>query len=524
MEAMIFTLPCLYLTIQGTALVLTVLLLKNPTGGIATRINLHGNSWRFTSVLTSCGWLSIALGSALFLTYVGVGLYGFYSQDFLPGEWASIPIVLVIGAFLTFLGREELQLAELVDNGQWQNHAVVTRVRSILLLITGFVHLVILTALLFAYLSFLLSDFLVPIAFLLAIMIVCLPFGMAFLNAATVRTRQGHLLWCLTIALDQDISLSDEVEKFAGLLSGRARLEVLELVRSLRKGLDLSDALDQTDLLPKHAVVAARVGENTRDLAYAMRQSALHHTAGLSTATTGFSLSLFSIYYGAIIVAVECLVAFQMYFIVPKFKKIFYDFGTEVPPVTQSLIATSDFVISQFYIAVPIMAVPVIWILFTMVGYRQGWSNLQLNWLTRWFTRLDAPWVLRHVSLAVRSDCPVGEALGPVTLYHHRRHVRDLVERVWNGVRNGDDCWQLMGDEGILTNNEQALVIASERVGNLRWSLSTLADRIERAHEDLGHRCFALLRPVAVLLIGLGVAWVCIALFLPLIQLIGGNT
>ena len=45
------------------------------------------------------------------------------------------------------------------------------------------------------------------------------------------------------------------------------------------------------------------------------------------------------------------IVGFIMYYIIPKFKKIFEDFGTKLPAMTEWLIFMSDMVVKYFYLA-----------------------------------------------------------------------------------------------------------------------------------------------------------------------------
>jgi len=149
---------------------------------------------------------------------------------------------------------------------------------------------------------------------------------------------------------------------------------------------------------------------------------------------------------------------------------------------------------------------------------------MHLRWLTRWYVRFDTPWILRHLHHTVACGKPVGEAFGAIVFYHHRTHIRETMERVLIGVRNGNNCWQLMRDEGFLTRSEQALFDSAQRIGNLPWSLRSVATRITRQQQDFWQRCFELMRPVVIIMLGLVVAWICYAMFMPLMSLIAENT
>ena len=57
------------------------------------------------------------------------------------------------------------------------------------------------------------------------------------------------------------------------------------------------------------------------------------------------------IYPCAVVSVATLIVGFIMVFIIPKFKKIFEDFGTELPGMTVALITMSDMVVRYFYLA-----------------------------------------------------------------------------------------------------------------------------------------------------------------------------
>ena len=56
------------------------------------------------------------------------------------------------------------------------------------------------------------------------------------------------------------------------------------------------------------------------------------------------------IYPVAVILVATAIVGFIMVYIIPKFKKIFEDFGIELPSITIALIDTSDWILNYWYV------------------------------------------------------------------------------------------------------------------------------------------------------------------------------
>jgi type IV pilus assembly protein PilC len=56
------------------------------------------------------------------------------------------------------------------------------------------------------------------------------------------------------------------------------------------------------------------------------------------------------IYPIVVILVATAILGFILYFIIPKFKKIFMDFGVELPKITLILLTVSDWVVDYFYV------------------------------------------------------------------------------------------------------------------------------------------------------------------------------
>ena len=88
------------------------------------------------------------------------------------------------------------------------------------------------------------------------------------------------------------------------------------------------------------------------------------------------------IYPCAVITVATLIVGFIMYYIIPKFKKIFDDFGTELPGMTVALIGFSDAVVNYWYLG---PAIPfALWLMVKIIkknktgAYVCDWISLRI--------------------------------------------------------------------------------------------------------------------------------------------------
>jgi type II secretory pathway component PulF len=209
-----------------------------------------------------------------------------------------------------------------------------------------------------------------------------------------------------------------------------------------------------------------------------------------------------------------------MYWIVPKFKKIFEDFGTDLPAMTQIVISSSDAFASHWYITLPSLLA--VWGLMTtaaLLPFAGGMSGFR-EWLSRLWPRVCLPDVLRGLALTTEARLPLEEALVPFIRWQLQVPLHSRLVRVQEAVREGHDCWGELVDEKLLTPEEAGLLQSAQRAGNLPWALNALSARVERRWQFTFLFCLEFVRPALLIAVGFVVAAFDTAMFLPLVKLI----
>ncbi|MBM4075718.1 MAG: type II secretion system F family protein, partial [Planctomycetes bacterium] len=115
---------------------------------------------------------------------------------------------------------------------------------------------------------------------------------------------------------------------------------------------------------------------------------------------------------------------------------------------------------------------------------------------------------------------PLSKGLDPFLCPRRTMLPQHQAHLLRTGLDHGDSCWQLLQFHGYLTFDEVILMQSAERTSNLPWALNTLADNLDRRNRFRMKALFEVLRPTVSLMIGLMIAFVSFALFLPLIKLL----
>ncbi|MEN6407143.1 MAG: type II secretion system F family protein [Thermoguttaceae bacterium] len=330
-------------------------------------------------------------------------------------------------------------------------------------------------------------------------------------------SRQYGLLWLLTVSAERSMPLASAVEAFArerrGAFSRRAR----RLAAMLNGGMSLPDALDRCPgLLPRFSVPVIRVGCETNTLARALRQAAAAHTADQPTWMALQGKTMYLVMLPAIGLL---LLTFLMLKIVPSFEKIYRDFGTTLPPLTAALIHADRCVANYWFLLLPLLLLGPFLLFYLPVRYF-GWTDFDLPGMSRWSRQSDAAEVLDTLSLVASQERPLSEGLVALARSYPKRNIRNRLLQVVVDIGQGADWCESLCRHGLIRRPELAVLQAAQRVGNLPWALSEMADSVRRRLLYRVQALAEMLFPPVVILMGLAVLFVVVGLFVPLVQLI----
>ncbi len=331
------------------------------------------------------------------------------------------------------------------------------------------------------------------------------------------ETRQNALLWVLTISIEHKRPLGKMIESLA-LDEGNSlwSAQLHNLAKLLDDGIPLPDALEQIPgLLPPNVVLAIRVGTETGTLPEMLKDTAADFSR--NQAEGDFSWRDVLCYLIAVVLALFVVASFLMYWVIPKFKKIFEDFGTELPPLTEAIIKISD----EVFVWIPaVLLIGICILLWMKWRTRHGTSTSLWKRILFSHSRSQASLVLRILSVLVEKGRPVPGAISTMARHHDNLTVRNHLLYVRNEVERGRELWEALAEMGMITPAESRILSAAHRAGNLPWALKELAESIER---DLSYRSqlmLEVLRPACLLSVSISVGIFAIAMFLPLLKLI----
>lgn len=334
------------------------------------------------------------------------------------------------------------------------------------------------------------------------------------------QAQQAELLWLLATTVSSGSNLASDLESYAKGSWGLRRRRLLDLAKRIRQGIPLSEIVVPQGLLPRSATLEIQAGMRSGRLHEALRSAALRQTRELIDDSQAGRAQLALMYPAVMITSASLLVGFLMYYIVPKLKKIFDDFGTELPQITKALISASDNVLHFGLLIWPLVVLPVVLFVIASVAQFHGWRVVSQKLVGFWFARAHAADLLRFMSQAVASGRPLQQSLDGLAYMDVPSLMQRRVSLMTSAIVQGDSCWQQLRRQRFLRHKEVALLEAAEKVGNLPWAMNAIADGIERRWSYRLRGLMEVFGPLVVVLIGMAVGFIALGMFMPLVKLL----
>ena len=260
--------------------------------------------------------------------------------------------------------------------------------------------------------------------------------------------------------------------------------------------------------------------------------------------------------YPIVVISVAVgILAFIMMKIVPQFEKIFDDFGSELPAMTQTLINVSNWVVNYWYLipAIP-FGINLIIKGIKMVPYgRFGWDLFILK--APIFGQLVEKNIMsraaRTLGTLLASGVPILEALNITKETSGNMMFEKLFTKVSESIRDGNAIAKPLKEFSVPPFNAVAvffwtiflpgigallyltrykkrvvddLVVNMVDVGEESGELDTLLYKVADTYDEevavLTESLTSLMEPLLIVFLGGAVGFIVIALFMPLIKLI----
>ena len=231
--------------------------------------------------------------------------------------------------------------------------------------------------------------------------------------------------------------------------------------------------------------------------------------------------------YPAVVVCVAVsILVFIMVMIIPKFKKIFDEFGLQLPWATKTLIGMSVWM-SEYWYWIPLFPLAIYFMLKLLRMTKSG--NYALDRMVLWIpvvgTLVEKTIVartMRTLGTLVSSGVPILEALSIVRDTANNAVFERMFQRVLESIREGDTIADPLRQSRLVDDMVVNMIEVGEETGDLDTMLYKISDFYDEEVDNTVKSLISLLEPIMIVFLGGAIGGIVISLFLPLVKLLEG--
>jgi len=289
----------------------------------------------------------------------------------------------------------------------------------------------------------------------------------------------------------------------------------------VRAGSALSDAFgSHGELFPSVYTASLLAGERSGNLDAVLRRY-VEYTKIIATLKRK---TISALVYPAILVTLAFgLVSIIVLKVVPQFSDFYASFGAELPLLTRIIVSVSDFVRAQFLLLVLIVVITVVTFLgwIRQPGQKAKFDHLILAvpMLGQVAGKFGTSQMARTLSTLLGGGLPLVNALDIAAKSIGNQYMAAQLEIVSNRVREGESFARALEARRVFPEVAVKMAEVGESTGALQDMLNTVADFYDEEIATTMERFVTLVEPVLLVIMGMVIAGLLLALYMPLFQL-----
>ncbi|MDH4032374.1 MAG: type II secretion system F family protein [candidate division Zixibacteria bacterium] len=334
----------------------------------------------------------------------------------------------------------------------------------------------------------------------------------------TKATRQ------LSLLLKSEVTVLEALELVAEQLSDKTlSLIFTDIISRVEAGKAVADALSVYPLVFDELYVSmVHAGESSGRLADSVDQIASYREK--KEATAGKLKSAMAYPVLVVLVAVLVVLALVVY-IVPVFSSMYDNFGAQLPTLTQKIVTVSDFIRNSYvyWLLAAFLLIPLVIVLVSSDRLKQHWHRLlvHLPLVKKLVSKIVAARFCRTIGSLLTSGVDIIQALQIASRTTGNSYVHAQLMTSVTQLAEGKPFTQAIASAGVFPRAMLRLTVSGEKTGRLGEMLERTADYYEKETETQLTTLTSLIEPVIIVILGVVIAFILVAMYLPLFDLVG---
>jgi type IV pilus assembly protein PilC len=294
-----------------------------------------------------------------------------------------------------------------------------------------------------------------------------------------------------------------------------------DVFEKVRGGTALSDAFaGHGELFPRVYTASLLAGERSGNLDAVLRRYVVYEKVLDSVRRKAVS----ALIYPAILIALAIgLVGIIVLKVVPAFSDFYASFDAELPVSTRVILAISTFAQAQFPLIVTGLALGgaafTAWIRRPGQRARFDRAVLVIPFIGETIRKFTTAQMARTLATLLGGGIPLVNSLEVTARSVGNRYMAGELDAVTQKVREGQGLASSLAARAVVPDVALKMIEVGESTGSLQDMLASLADFYDEEVETSVSRFVTLIEPALLVVMGIVIAVLVLALYMPLFQL-----
>lgn len=230
------------------------------------------------------------------------------------------------------------------------------------------------------------------------------------------------------------------------------------------------------------------------------------------------------IYPVIILIAMVAISIGMMVFVIPRFTPLFEEVGATMPLATRLLIRTSNFIVNHGILTTIILLIIIIsfsqFIKIKKGKYYFDLILLNLPVISPIIKKINLAVFARTLSSLIKTDIPIVQTMQITSRILNNELYREALFQASEKIKKGAATREIIKNYPHLF---PPVVIQMVAVGEESGSLDNILEELAVFYEDevsqIMNNLPSIIEPIVILVLGIGVAWMAIAVIMPLYSL-----
>ncbi|MDY0743348.1 type II secretion system F family protein [Paucibacter sp. R3-3] len=355
-----------------------------------------------------------------------------------------------------------------------------------------------------------------------------LPDGRRVLHAEQVARTAGRnparqldvAWWCheLRTLLQAGMTVVEAIDTLQAQVSDPGRAQLQEaLLRELRRGRPLSDAMQDLEVFPMVLVASVRASERTSSLPEALTDYLRYHEMVDVLRKKAVSAAI----YPTLVLSLGLLVsAFLLVVVLPRFATMYKDLRGQLSWSTQLLVGASRFVHAHQVEVVGILGIALV---AGVASWRYGWVHAlgaglgeRIGPIRRAVEEFHRAKLYHSLTVMFRGGYTLDESLQRCEGLQLGQNMDASLRQARLAIARGERVSRALSEAELTDVVTQRLLAVGERSGNFDRILQTIAERHAGNFGTFMERATRIVEPLMLLLVALLVGSIVVLMYLPI--------